>query len=81
MSDTSVQHSIEQLKKTYEQLAFIHQILTQSTRYTLEEIDVAKDAAKTVTEMANRLSDEIKSREASEAVEPTNEAPTASTEA
>lgn len=55
--------SIDQLKKTYEQLAFIHQILTQRTQYFLEELDLAKDAAKTVTDMANKLADEIKAKD------------------
>lgn len=62
MSETSNQASLDQLKKTHEQLVFIHTILTQSTRYTLEEVDIAKDSARTITDMANKLADDIKAR-------------------
>ena len=54
--------TLDQLKKTHEQLAFIHSVLTQRTQYYLDEVDVAKDAAKTITDMANKLSDDIKSQ-------------------
>jgi hypothetical protein len=54
---------INNKKKTHACLVFIHEILTQRTQYFLSEIDVGKDAAKLITEMANRLSDDIKEEE------------------
>lgn len=68
--------SVDQLKKTYEQLAFIHSVLTQRTQYFLEEVDVAKDAARTITDMANKLADEIKAKDVKpeEAAKETTEA-------
>lgn len=54
--------NLDQLKKTYEQLVFIHQVLTQRTQYFLDEVDVAKDAARVITEMANKLSDDIQAQ-------------------
>lgn len=74
-STTPTQPTVDQLKKTYEQLAFIHQILTQRTQYYLDEVDVAKDAARIVTDMANKLADEIKAKLPPEetAAEPVNE--------
>lgn len=50
-------------KKTYECLAFIHQVLTQRTQFFVEEIDIAKNSAKIITEMANKLADDIKAEE------------------
>ena len=66
-------HSLDQLKQTYEQLAFIHSILTQRTQYFLQEVDVAKDAAKTITDMANKLADQIRAQD--EANKPVVEVP------
>ena len=64
--------SLDNLKKTHNQLAYIHQILTQRTQFNIEEFDIAKDCAATITDMANRLADEIKGRtEANEAATPT----------
>ena len=54
--------ALDQLKKTHEQLAFIHQVLTQRTQYFLDEVDIAKDCARTITDMANKLSDDIQSQ-------------------
>jgi hypothetical protein len=51
---------MESKKKLHAQFVFIHQVLTQSTRYDINEFDVAKDAIKTITEMANSLGQEIK---------------------
>ena len=76
MSESKSTHNVDQLKKAYHQLAFIHQIITQRTQYFLEEVDIAKDAAKTITEMANKLAAEIKSLEAPKE-EATQEAPEA----
>ncbi len=50
-------------KKTYEQLAFIHQVLVQRTQYLVEEFEIAKDAALLITNMANELADRIKAAE------------------
>ena len=55
--------SLNALKITYDQLAFIHSVLTQRTQYFLQEVDIAKEAAKTITDMANKLADEIKAQE------------------
>lgn len=63
------QVSLEQLKTTHEQLVFIHSVLTQRTQYYLNEFDVAKDAARTITDMANKLADDIKVQ-----IEPASEA-------
>lgn len=67
MSETT---SVDQLQKVHAQLAFIHQVLTQRTQFHIDEFDLAKDAARTITEMANKLADEIKAQmtPASEAV-------------
>lgn len=54
------------LKKTYEQILFIHQILTQRTKYYLDEVDIAKDSAKTITDMANKLAEQIQNTPPSE---------------
>lgn len=54
---------INNKKKTYECLAFVHEILTQRTQYFLSEVDISKDAAKIITDMANRLADDIKAEE------------------
>lgn len=58
----STQGSLDKMKKVYEQLVFIHQVLTQRTQYFLDEVDVAKDAARVITEMANKLSDDIQAQ-------------------
>lgn len=50
-------------KKIHSQLAFIHQILTQRTQYLIEEFEIAKDAAITITNMANQLADKIQAAE------------------
>lgn len=70
--------SLEQLKKTHSQLAYIHQIITQRTQFHIEEFEIAKDCAVTITDMANRLADDIKSR--LEAEESANAEPVATTE-
>lgn len=49
------------LKKLHAQMAFVHQILTQSTRYDVNEFEIAKDAIRTITNQANALSEQIKS--------------------
>lgn len=65
--------SLDQLKKTYHQLEFIHQVLTQRTSFNIDEFEIAKDATTTVTDMANKLADTIKAaieaQEATEALE------------
>jgi hypothetical protein len=53
----------EQKKKTYEQLAFIHSIVTQRTQFFVDEFKVAEASARMLTDMANRLADEIKAAE------------------
>lgn len=68
--------NLDQLKKTYEQFAFIHQILTQRTQYFIDEVDVAKDAARVITEMANKLSEEIQAQLPKEEIEPVQAAAT-----
>lgn len=52
--------TLDEKKKLYTQMVFIHQRLTQTSQYFLEEFEVAKDSVKTITDMANKLADEIK---------------------
>ena len=54
--------SLDQLKKTHEQLAFVHAVFTQRTQYFLDEVEVAKDSARTLTDITNKLADEIKAQ-------------------
>lgn len=54
---------LDQDKKVHAQLAFIHQVLTQRTQYLIEEFEIARDAALTITSMANQLADKIKADE------------------
>ena len=61
--EEKVDDQIQKEKKIYEQLAFIHSILTQQTRYIVEEFEIAKDAALLITNMANELADRIKAAE------------------
>lgn len=65
---------MEDKKKLAAQFAFIHECLTQKQQYFLGEFDVAKDAVRTITELFNKLNEELKAEEASK--EP-NEAPKA----
>ena len=55
-------------KKLHDQLVFIHQVLTQSTRYDITEFEVAKDAIQTITTMANDLGEKIKAATPPESV-------------
>jgi hypothetical protein len=55
--------SLDQDKKVHSQLAFIHQVLTQRQQYFIEEFEIARDAALTITSMANQLADKIKAEE------------------
>lgn len=57
--------NIEDKKITYEKLRFIHQVLTQTSSYRIEEFRIAEDSIKMITDMCNTLSDDIKSQEAS----------------
>lgn len=66
---------MEDKKKLAAQFAFIHECLTQKQQYFLNEFDVAKDAVRTITELFNKLNDEIKA--ADEASKEQNEAPKA----
>lgn len=50
---------VEQLKKTHAQYVFIHQVLTQSTKYSPEEFEIAQDAIKTIYNKAKELTDEL----------------------
>lgn len=61
--------NIEEKKKLHAQLVFIHQRLTQTSQYFLEEFEIAKDSIKTITEMANKIAEEIKSEESNETKE------------
>jgi 23S rRNA G2445 N2-methylase RlmL len=56
------ENNLDTLKKAYEQLAFVHQVLTQRTQFYIQEFEVAKEATKTITDMANKLSDQIKEK-------------------
>ena len=58
----SVSSNLEQLKQTYARLAFVHQIITQSTSYRAEEFKIADEAIRMITDMANKLSDDIKAQ-------------------
>lgn len=60
--ENQVVSNLDQLKKTHAQIVFIHQVITQRTQYFVDEFELAKDAAATVTAMANRISDDIKSK-------------------
>ena len=51
---------MEDKKKIHACLVFIHQILTQRIQYFIDEFEISKDSAKMITEMANKLSDELK---------------------
>ncbi len=61
--------NIEELKLTYQKLAFIHSVLTQKTTYYLEDFEVAKAATIMITDMANKISDDIRSIESAAATE------------
>ncbi|WP_374028321.1 hypothetical protein ACES2J_08290 [Bdellovibrio bacteriovorus] len=54
--------SIEQLKETYTHLAFIHQKLMASQFYP-EEFTQADKSIKFLTEMANKLAEQIEATE------------------
>lgn len=56
---------LKEKKKLASQLAFIHQSLTQKQQFFMDEFDIAKDAARTITSMFNQINDEIKSQEES----------------
>lgn len=53
------QPSISELKNTYEKLVFVHQALTQKNQYFIEEFEVAKSAIQMITEMANKIGQDI----------------------
>jgi predicted Zn-dependent peptidase len=54
---------LKEKKRVASQLAFIHQSLTQKQQFFMDEFDIAKDAARTITAMFNQINDEIKSQE------------------
>jgi hypothetical protein len=56
--------TLEEKKKVLSQLAFIHQRLTQTSQYFIDEFDIAKDSARTITEMFNNLKAEIDAEDA-----------------
>lgn len=56
--------NIPDLKKTYEQFVFIHQILTQRCQFFVSEFEIAKDATAMVTKLANDMADLIQKTEA-----------------
>lgn len=60
------QVNLEQLKLTHGQLAFIHQVLTRN-QFFVDEFEVAKDALRTITEMCNKIADQIMASEAASA--------------
>lgn len=55
---------IQKSKDTYQILAFVHNKIVNSTQYYLEEVDVAKAAAKLLTDMCNKMSEDIEKAEA-----------------
>jgi len=61
--DTST-FSVEQLKKTYQQLAFAHQVLTQRQQFYIEETEIAQSSARMLTDLCNKLSVDIDAIEA-----------------
>jgi len=65
---------MEDKKKLASQFAFIHECLVQKQQYFVNEFDIAKDSIRTITELFNKLNDEIKAEEASKE---SNEAPKA----
>ena len=54
---------LTELKKTHAQFAFIHTRLTQSCQYFVDEFEIARDAIKTITEMTNKLGEDIQKLE------------------
>lgn len=54
---------LNEKRKLHAQMVFIHQRLTQTSQYFVEEFEIARDAIKTVTDMANKLGDEIQAEE------------------
>lgn len=65
---------MEDKKKLASQFAFIHECLTQKQQYFVQEFEIAKDSIRTITELFNKLNDEIK---AEAAAKESNEAPKA----
>ena len=51
-------------RKLLSQLQFIHQRLTQTSRYFINEFDIAKDSIVSITNMFNKLQDEINAEQA-----------------
>lgn len=58
----SVDSNLEQLKKVHACYVFVHQVLTQSTSYRIDEFEIAKDAIRLITDTANKLSDNIQAQ-------------------
>lgn len=54
-------YSTDDLKSTHQKLAYIHQILTQSQTYRVEEFDYAKECILMITEMANKIAQQLES--------------------
>jgi len=52
-------------RKLLSQLQFIHQRLTQTNQYFVNEFDIAKDSIISITNMFNKLQDEINAEQAS----------------
>jgi len=52
-------------RKLLSQLQFIHQRLTQTSQYFINEFDIAKDSIVSITNMFNKLQDEINAEQAS----------------
>ena len=50
---------MEQMQKTYAQLVFIHQALTQKGQYFVDEFEIAKDAIVMITSLCNELKAKI----------------------
>jgi hypothetical protein len=64
---------LKEKKKIASQLAFIHQSLTQKQQFFMDEFDIARDAARTITAMFNQINDELKAQEEPNEASPSEE--------
>lgn len=71
-----MEKSLDELRKVHAQFVFIHQRLTQTSQYFISEFEIAQDAIRTVTDMCNKMHDEIldlEHKELSKATDDINE--------
>jgi hypothetical protein len=51
--------SLSDKKKVLAQLQFIHQRLSQTSQYFIDEFEIARDSVRTITDMFNQLQEEV----------------------